>query len=191
MGELRVISGKAKGMKLKTVPGNSTRPVTDRVKESLFNILGADVIEANFFDLFAGTGAIGIEALSRGCKYCRLLDLNREAITTIQDNLRHTHLEKNSDVIKTDTLKYLMREPDKSFDILYVAPPQYKDIWIQTLTILDNHPAWLSPDGYIVAQIHPVEYQETSFNNFVETEQRKYGSTMLVFYEQPNHPAAV
>ena len=80
---LRVISGKAKGRKLKSVPGETTRPVTDRVKEALFNILAGDVTDSRWWDLFAGTGAIGIEALSRGASFVRFTDLNRAPIETI------------------------------------------------------------------------------------------------------------
>ena len=77
---LRVIAGKAKGRKLKTVDGDTTRPITDRVKESLFNILGGDVIDSNWWDLFGGTGAVGIEALSRGASFVRFSDMNRAPI---------------------------------------------------------------------------------------------------------------
>ena len=81
---LRVISGSAKGRILKSVPGNTTRPITDRVKESLFDIIGADVFDSNWWDVFAGTGAVGIEALSRGAAFCRFTDLNRTPVDTIK-----------------------------------------------------------------------------------------------------------
>ena len=86
---LRVISGTAKGRKLKSVPGDTTRPITDRVKESLFDILAGDVVDSTWWDLFAGTGAVGIEALSRGASFVRFTDLNREPIETIKFNLAH------------------------------------------------------------------------------------------------------
>src|SRR4030066_52410 len=83
---LRVISGRAKGRKLKSVPGDTTRPVMDRVKEALFNILAGDVVDSHWWDLFAGTGAIGIEALSRGATFVRFSDLLRDPIETIKWN---------------------------------------------------------------------------------------------------------
>ena len=83
MGSLRVISGLARGRRLRSVPGDTTRPITDRVKESLFDILGADVVGSAFLDLFAGTGSVGIEALSRGADFARFIDLHRPAIQTI------------------------------------------------------------------------------------------------------------
>ena len=90
---MRVISGRAKGSRLKKVPGDTTRPIMDRVKESLFNILGNDVRDARWLDLFAGTGQVGIEALSRGASEVVFVDKVRPAILTIQDNLKHTRLQ--------------------------------------------------------------------------------------------------
>ena len=92
MGTLRVISGTAKGMRLKTVPGNSTRPITDIVKEALFNILGNEIEDNLILDLFAGTGAVGIEALSRGVRFVTFLDKGQQAIRTIRENLEKTKI---------------------------------------------------------------------------------------------------
>jgi 16S rRNA (guanine(966)-N(2))-methyltransferase RsmD len=86
---LRVIAGRAKGRKLKTVEGDTTRPITDRVKESLFNIIGGDVVDSSWWDVFAGTGAVGIEALSRGASFVRFSDTNREPIEVIKFNVEH------------------------------------------------------------------------------------------------------
>ncbi|MBN2303959.1 MAG: RsmD family RNA methyltransferase, partial [Anaerolineae bacterium] len=89
---MRVIAGSAKGRKLKMVPGDSTRPVMDRVKEALFNILGTSVMDCSFLDLFAGTGSVGIEALSRGAERAVFVDMDRFAIRTIHENLALTRL---------------------------------------------------------------------------------------------------
>ncbi len=186
MGELRVIGGKAGGLRLKTVPGNSTRPITDRVKEALFNILGADIHHATLLDIFAGTGAVGIEALSRGADFVRMLDLNRLAIQVIRQNLEHTHFTDSAEVIQTDALAYIQRIPDKTFDYIYVAPPQYKQMWLDALNKFDLQPDWLAVDGWLIVQIHPVEYEAVKLSNFQEFEHRKYGSTMLVFFERKN-----
>ncbi|HEY9528297.1 MAG TPA: RsmD family RNA methyltransferase, partial [Anaerolineales bacterium] len=86
---LRVIAGKAKGRKLMSVPGDTTRPITDRVKESLFNIIAGDVVDSNWWDVFGGTGAVGIEALSRGASFVRFSDSNRAPIETIRSNVEH------------------------------------------------------------------------------------------------------
>lgn len=183
MNSLRVIAGKVKGRKLFSVPGDSTRPITDRTKESLFNIIGGDIQDAKILDLFAGTGSVGIEALSRGAKFSRFLDINRQAIETIQRNLEVTGFSKNAEIIRTNAIEYISRKPDARFEYVYVAPPQYKNIWENTLLILDRQSDWLTDDGWVIAQIHPIEYKSLDLRCLIEFDQRRYGSTLLVFYE--------
>lgn len=184
---IRVIAGKAKGRKLKSVPGDSTRPVMDRIKENLFNILGTDVPESRWLDLFAGTGSVGIEALSRGADYCLFLDTNRAAIATILDNLRITGLEAGARVQRLDAFAFLRGTPveNEGFEVIYIAPPQYKGMWQKALETIDAQPNWLLPDGIAVVQIDPKEYLELSFQNLDLYDQRRYGNTMLCFYERP------
>lgn len=184
MGDLRVIAGKAGGLRIKSVPGTGTRPITDRVKEALFNIIGGDVVSSQWLDLFAGTGAVGIEALSRGARFARFLDLNRQAVQTIRDNLVHTRLEQPSEILQTDSQSYLLRKPDKAFDYIYIAPPQYKQMWKDAVQRIDTQPYWLLEDGWIIVQIHPIEYEALDLNHFIEFDKRKYGSTLLVFFEK-------
>jgi 16S rRNA (guanine(966)-N(2))-methyltransferase RsmD len=179
---MRVISGKAKGFKLLSVPGDSTRPISDRVKTSLFNIIGPDIEKANILDLFAGTGSVGIEALSRGANYALFIDNNLRAISTINRNLSKTKLGVNARVLKSDALNYLKNQQTFEFDYIYIAPPQYKGLWIKSISLLDENPGWLSRDGWIIVQIHPKEYQKIEPENFSEFDKRKYGSTLLVFY---------
>jgi 16S rRNA (guanine966-N2)-methyltransferase len=183
VGTLRVIAGKARGRKLRSVPGDSTRPITDRVKESLFNILGPDIQSSHLLDLFAGTGSVGIEALSRGADFVRFLDIDRQAIATIKANLEVTGFSKQSEVLRLDAFALLERPADRRFDYTYIAPPQYKDIWKRALTSLDSHPDWLVENAWVIAQIHPREYEKLELERLAEFDQRKYGSTLLVFYE--------
>ena len=183
MTGLRVIAGTARGRKLRAVPGDSTRPITDRTKESLFDILGADIRGADFLDLFGGTGAVGIEALSRGASFVRFLDTQRLAVATIKANLQTTQLSSSAEALKMDAFNFLALPPDRSFDYIYVAPPQYQEMWKKALRLLDRNPAWLASGGWVIAQIHPVELAQVQFNNFTEFDQRKYGSTLLIFYE--------
>lgn len=182
MSTLRVISGTARGRRLKVVPGNTTRPITDRVKESLFNILGSDVIGAVILDLFAGTGAVGIEALSRGAKFVRFIDQNPKPIITIRENLKITGLTEKAQVIKRDAFSVLNGESDLQFDYVYIAPPQYKGMWKRSLQILDDRIDWLVQDAWIIVQIHPKEYDHVNLKNFEEFDKRRYGSTLLSFY---------
>jgi 16S rRNA (guanine(966)-N(2))-methyltransferase RsmD len=179
----RIIAGSARGTRLQSVPGDVTRPITDRVKEALFNILGADIVNATFFDLFSGTGSVGIEALSRGARFARLNDLNRAAIVTIKANLEKTHLAERAEVLQADVFALLKRQPDQAFDYIYIAPPQYKDLWVRALHELDANPGWIKDDTWVIVQIDPVEYSPQALTHLAEFEQRKYGSTLLVFYE--------
>lgn len=179
---LRVISGSAKGRKLLSVKGDLTRPITDRVKESLFDIIGADVVGSRWWDVFAGTGAVGIEALSRGAAFARFTDLNREPIETIKANLRTTRLASLADVQRGDAFKLIGSTADMAFDYVYLAPPQFHDLWSAALTSLDTNAAWLSPDAWVVVQISPREHLELSLKTVEAIDTRVYGSTMLVFF---------
>ena len=181
---LRIISGIAKGRKLKDVPGDTTRPVTDMVKEALFNILAGDVQDSAWWDLFGGTGAVGIEALSRGAVFVRFSELNRLPIATIKANLEITGFTPQAEIRRGDAFAMLAAAPDRAFDYVYVAPPQYKEMWSKALASLDANPGWLSAEPEVIVQIHPREYVELELKNLVEFEQRKYGSTLLVFYEK-------
>lgn len=184
MSNPRIISGKAKGMRLRGVPGNITRPITDRVKEALFNIIGTDIQNASLLDLFAGTGSVGIEALSRGASFVHLNDLHRLAIATIRANLEHTRLKDNAKVSQQDAFSLLSGVPSQPFDYIFIAPPQYKNLWKEILLKLDQNHEWLASDGWVIVQIDPVEYEKLDLNNFSESDRRRYGSTLLVFYEK-------
>jgi 16S rRNA (guanine(966)-N(2))-methyltransferase RsmD len=184
MSSLRVISGKARGRRLRTVPGDATRPITDRAKESLFNILGPDIAGATVLDMFAGTGSVGIEALSRGARRVRFIDQQRLAIETIRANLAVTGLEQDAEVLRQDAFAAMEREADCSFDYAFIAPPQYKELWKRALLALDGRPDWLVEDAWVIVQIHPVEYQALELQNLSEFDQRRYGSVLFVFYER-------
>ncbi len=185
MSGLRVIAGKAKGRKLRSVPGDLTRPITDRTKAALFNIVGADIVNASFLDLFSGTGSVGIEALSRGANFARFLDVQRNAVQTIKFNLKETGLYEHAEVRVQDAFQHLQGEPDRAFEYIFVAPPQYKGIWEKAVNVVDENSGWLSQDGWVIAQIHPKEYRELDLTHLEEFDQRNYGSTLLVFFRRP------
>ncbi len=189
MSPLHVVSGSAKGRKLKDVPGDTTRPVTDMVKQALFNIIGADVQDSVWWDLFGGTGAVGIEALSRGASFVRFSELNRLPIETIKANLEATHFTPQTEIRRGDAFAMLEALPDRVFDYIYIAPPQYKEMWSKALQILDAHPDWLNEEGaWVIVQIHPREYQALELKNLEQFDERKYGSTLLVFFEMKSIP---
>lgn len=184
---MRVIAGLAKGRPLKPVPGKGTRPITDRTKEALFSILGDWIVQAHVLDLFAGTGAVGIEALSREAAHVTFVDKNPAATRIIGENLRTTQLADHAYVKRMDAFKLLARDPllGQPYDLIYIAPPQYQQLWTQAIKILDQQlERWLLPDGAIVVQIHPVEHDEQLvLQNLTMYDQRQYGSTLLCFYE--------
>lgn len=182
---LRVISGQAKGRRIKSVPGDTTRPITDRVKEALFNILGSDVMDSHWWDMFGGTGAVGIEALSRGAAFVRFTDSNREPVETIKANLKSTRLETHAEVQRADALSMARSQPDRQFHYIYIAPPQFHGLWMQALSHLADNPGWLAEDGWVIVQIAPKEYLSTTLPALIEFDQRKYGTTLLAFYRRP------
>lgn len=156
----------------------------DRVKENLFNIIGREVIGQRWLDLFAGTGQVGIEALSRGAESVVFVDSTRAAIKTIYANLDSTGLAEGARVIQTDAFAFLRSMADGNFDILYVAPPQYKSMWKEVLLIVDREPERiLSDTGQVIVQIDPREYEPLSLNRLSLVDERRYGNTLLAFYE--------
>jgi 16S rRNA (guanine966-N2)-methyltransferase len=186
MGDLRIIGGKARGRRIRSVPGETTRPITDKVREALFNILGPDIEGASFLDLFAGTGSVGIEALSRGAVNVCFIERNRHALAIIHENLKLTGLGEGAEVRHGDAFAFLDRPAQHPFDYIYIAPPQYKKMWIHALELIDTRLDWLSEDAWVIVQIHPLEYtrigNDLTLRHLAEFDQRHYGSTLLVFY---------
>lgn len=185
---MRVISGRAKGHRLSMVPGQKTRPIMDRIKENLFNLLGPHATPGTrWLDMFAGTGQVGIEALSRGAVEAVFLDTERAAIKTIHDNLETTRLQDGAEVRRTDAFTYLRTAEFDPFDYVFVAPPQYRDIWKRVMALLDEKPErFLRELGVIIVQIDPREYEELALKNVQLIDRRTYGNTMLCFYGRPS-----
>jgi len=178
-----VIAGSAKGRQLKLVPGETTRPIMDRVKESLFNIIGRNIYDAIFLDLFAGTGSVGIEALSRGAEVAYFYDLERKAIQTIEANLKLTRLESKAVLRRADAFQVLRQPPPRVFDFIYVAPPQYKGMWLEVLRLLDENAEWTPPKTEVIVQIDPTESSTPSLKRLERHDERKYGNTLLWFFQ--------
>ena len=181
---MQVTTGKARGHKLLSVPGDTTRPITDMVKQALFNIVAGDVQEATWLDLFAGTGAVGIEALSRGARSDTFVDRAAAAIETIYKNLNGTKLLASAAVIKQDAFAYIGGHPNTQYDVIYIAPPQWLSLWSKALRAIDQNPGWVAETGDIIVQIAPTEFEEIALEHFELYDQRKYGQTLLCFYER-------
>ncbi len=179
---MRVIAGSAKGRKLESVPGDAVRPITDRAKEALFSILADRVRGARVLDLFGGTGAVGIEALSRGAEHVTFVERFPPALKVIGHNLQNTKLADRAYVVRGDAFKYLRRQHIGPFDIIYVAPPQYQGLWLKALTMIDARPELLTPNGEVIVQINPREYEEPALTHLERVDSRRYGSVQLDFY---------
>lgn len=150
---MRVIAGTARSLQLKTVPGMETRPTTDRIKETLFNILAPELADCEFLDLFSGSGGIGIEALSRGAGRAYFVDSSRTAVKVIRENLVHTRLEDKGEVLGCDVFSAIrtLEQRHGAFDVIFMDPPYEKGLEEQVLyTLADS--ALVSQDTLIVIE---------------------------------------
>lgn len=181
---MRIIAGSARGMNLFSPPNHEkTRPLTDMARGALFNIIGPDIVESSFLDLFAGTGAVGIEALSRGADKATMVELDPKVIKVIQKNLEKAKLQNFAKVIQGDVFKILNTLSD-CFHTIFVGPPQYKKLWKKSMLTLDEKSNCLYDDGIIILQCDPTEFEPLALNHLVQYDQRNYGNVLLTFFEK-------
>ena len=184
---MRVISGKAKGKKLK-VPklsrGRRIRPLTDQAKEALFNILGIKVPDSYFLDLFAGTGAVGIEALSRGAKIAIFVELDKRAVSSIRENLAATELDSSAEVYSLEVLKAIkvLDSKGSKFDIIFLGAPYGSPILEKALEKLSGS-GLVKDDALVVAEHRAKHEISQNFGNLVRFRDSRYGDTVLSFYK--------
>jgi len=182
--KMRVISGTAKGCVLFSPQGSKTRPTSDFVKENLFNIIRDDVRGARVLDLFAGSGAIGIEALSRGADAAVFVDVSQKCVDLVKRNLEKTRLKEKSIVIKGDSLAAIKKLEEK-FDIIYIDPPYFEDFAVFIAKafkeIYDKD--ILEDTGYIILEMSR-DADVPAIYGFDAVDQREYSSTRLVFLEK-------
>lgn len=180
---MRVISGNARGKKLVSLEGTNTRPTLDRVKEALFNILQFDIIDKDVLDLFAGSGALGIEAISRGASSATFCDNSGDAIRVIKTNIENTHSTSKAVVLHKDyslALKQLSKE-NKKFDIIFLDPPYKEDFAEKAITEIVNLNV-LSKDGIIIVETDDTEKEKTIKTEGIQIfDKRKYGRAILIF----------
>jgi 16S rRNA (guanine966-N2)-methyltransferase len=186
---VRVIAGTAKGRRLRSPRTRDTRPVTDRAKESLFNILAPRLPGSNFLDLFAGTGGIGIEALSRGCAHATFVERSASALADIRYNLELTRLAGNAQVVAGDVFAYLRGTPSP-FDTIFVGPPQWHELWPRTMRLLDRQPGWMAPDVVVVVQHDPSESTELRLKHVQMFSVRTYARVRFTFFSRTTEPVA-
>lgn len=183
---MRVIAGKFKSRLIHSPKGAELRPTSDRVKESLFGILGASVIGKDALDLFSGTGNLGIEALSRGARFCVFVDKNPRCITAIKKNLDALGINEDIEVKLMDGFKYIKEANNGGvkFDVIFLDPPYYKELIKKSLILLDNYNI-IRPSGIAVAEHYKEDDlpQPQELNNLELCRQQRYGGTFLSFYK--------
>jgi len=148
---MRVIAGTRRSLPLKSLEGDTTRPTADRYKETLFNVLQTDIPGCRFLDLFAGSGAIGIEALSRGARHAVFVENNRKAMSVIKENIHFTKFEDESDLILSDAVSYIRSLPVVDFDIIFIDPPYNHDLEVAVLEALEGK-KFKNPEARIVVE---------------------------------------
>jgi len=181
---LRVITGTARGRKLKAPRGMETRPTSDRIKEALFNIIGSRIIDIKFLDLYAGTGAIGIEAISRGAKKAVFVDNNPHAVKIIKENLELTGLLDGAAVLTSDASKALeiLKSEGYVFDIIFIDPPYRKVLVKPSLEKLD-YCKLIVLGGLVIAESSKTDVMPDEVGHLKRFRQEKYGDTVLTFYQ--------
>ena len=179
---MRVITGKARGIQLKTPEGMLTRPTADRVKEALFSIINFDIPGARVLDLFGGTGQLGIEALSRGAASAVFVDAREESCRLIRENLRRTKLEQNVKVIRSDYLDYLNRCREQ-YNIILLDPP-YAEVFLENAIKKITEIDILQSDGIIVAERPLGKELPWEFEGYTRSKDYKYGKVLLTIYRK-------
>lgn len=173
---MRVIAGIRKGLKLKAPEGDHTRPTTDRVKESVFNIIQAYIPASRVLDLFAGSGALGIEALSRRSSHCTFVERDKKAFALVRQNTELARFENEAELICTDSLSFL-KTAKEPFDVIFLDPPYNKGFFSPVLEEIAKNKL-LSGDGIIVAETEK-DGEEPTHSEFIAVRRAIYGKTVI------------
>jgi 16S rRNA (guanine(966)-N(2))-methyltransferase RsmD len=182
---MRIISGLHKGRRLKAKSNGRIRPTSDRVRSAIFNILPPDLSEAAVLDLYAGTGALGIEALSRGAWSAVFVDVSREAVASIRSNLKEMALEERTRIVNQRALAALrlLAGEGRTFDLVFADPPYQSDEAGRVLKLIAATPL-LSPEAVVVIEHDPAVKLELAYGPLARTDYREYGGTAVSFYER-------
>lgn len=190
---MRIVGGSAKGRRLCAIKGFSIRPTSDKVREAVFNILGAEFHYKNVLDLFAGTGAMGIEALSRGAEKVTFIDKDASAIKMVNKNLDICGFADKAKVIKMDVILFLEQKPSafslqpKAFDLIFIDPPYAAGLTGMALEMIDKNKI-LADSGVIVSETSKRAAIDAKLSGLQEFDKRQYGDTVLRFYKNSPHP---
>lgn len=175
---MRVITGIARGRRLETLPGDNTRPTGEKVKESIFSAIQFDIEGRRVLDLFAGSGQLGIEALSRGAAGCVFVDKNTDAVQIIRRNLQHTKLSEKAQVLGTDALSYLTR-PGERFDLVFLDPPYASEM---LLPVLEKVAPLVNDGGLILCETDDTIVLPEQIDRFAVSKTYRFGHTHVWLY---------
>ncbi|SFT74495.1 16S rRNA (guanine(966)-N(2))-methyltransferase RsmD [Selenomonas sp. GACV-9] len=181
---MRIITGSARGCRLKTPKGQDTRPTADRIKESLFNILGQKVLDRKVLDIFAGTGSLGLEAVSRGAGCAVLVD--KATASLIQENARLTRLQDKVKVRGGDVFAELgqLDRSQAGFDLIFCDPPYHKGLWEKALMMIDQSEGIMAHNGILVVEHGADENELPVLSRLMAVMNRRYGhTTQLTFFQ--------
>lgn len=182
---MRVIAGSARSLRLKTLDGMDTRPTTDRIKETLFNIISPSIFDSIFLDIFSGSGGIGIEALSRGAKEAVFVENNPKAMACIKDNLRFTRLSSKAITITTDVMDALYRlEGDKVFDFIFMDPPYNRGLERKVLEYLSDSRLVYEDTVIIVEASRDTDFSYVECLGMTVVREKVYKTNKHVFIEK-------
>lgn len=183
---MRVISGEAKGHALKTVKGREIRPTADRVKESLFNVIGPRAVDASFLDVFAGSGAVGIEALSRGAKLAVFVELQTSHLRVVEENLKAVGLADRAELLRRDARAAVadLGNRGRRFDLIFVDPPYGQDLIPPVLEGIAQY-GLLEPGGWVMAEHHKKDPVPSALAGGLERfRELLFGETQISLYRK-------
>ena len=177
---MRVITGSARGRKLITLEGEDiTRPTSQSLKEAIFSSIQFEIEGKRILDLFAGSGALGIEALSRGAVFCTFVENNKKAYQIVEQNIRNCNMEDVSSLVLCDAVSFLRR--NGKFDIAFLEPPYKKGLTEECLELLFEH---MSDEGIVICETSKDEKLPESAGGFSISKEKKYGKTKLTYYRR-------
>lgn len=180
---MRIISGNAKGLKLKTLKGMDTRPTSDRVKEAIFSMISPYIFDAKVLDLFSGTGNLAIEAISRGGSTAYAVEKNSKCIDIIKENINKANFDERINILNKDALRAIKDLKDIKFDIIFMDPPYLKDLIKPSLKEIALHNI-LSDNGIIVIEHDIKDILEKTIDSFTTIKKKKYGNTIITIFEK-------
>ena len=182
---MRVITGKAKGIQLKTLQGNETRPTSDRVKEAVFSMIQFDLDGRTVLDLFSGSGQLAIEALSRGANEAVMVDKSKNAVSIIKENVDKANLSSQCSIYQSDYIDFIKKNKGKQFDIIFLDPPYAQKLYRPALkTMLEND--FFKPSTLIICESgngNVFEGDKMLENSFVIEKQSRYGNTYITIFK--------